>query len=68
MLVLSRRVGESTRLGKDIKVHVLGINGNQVRIGFEAPDEVTILRSELVGTAPKGNRNDDREIQHRSVR
>ena len=47
MLVLSRRAGQSLLLGNDIKVHVLQINGNQVRIGLEAPKTVNIVRSEL---------------------
>lgn len=48
MLLLTRRVGESLFIGNNIKVTVLGLNGNQVRIGIEAPDDVPILREELV--------------------
>lgn len=47
MLVLTRRVGESIRIGADIVVHIVNVEGNQIRIGVEAPKEVRILRSEL---------------------
>ena len=44
MLILSRRVGESLIIDQDVKVHVLGVSGNQIRIGIEAPKEVTVHR------------------------
>jgi carbon storage regulator len=47
MLVLSRRVGESVFVGKDIEVIVLGTRGSTVRIGFVAPPEVSIQRKEV---------------------
>lgn len=47
MLVLSRRLGETLIIGDDIKVTVLGITGNQVRIGIAAPKKVSVMRSEL---------------------
>jgi carbon storage regulator len=48
MLILTRKPGENVRIGDDIAVTVLGVKGNQVRIGIKAPDYVTILREELV--------------------
>ena len=48
MLVLSRRKGESVIINGDIKVTVLDINRSQIRIGIDAPDEVLILREELI--------------------
>tara|TARA_R110002096_G_scaffold315227_4_gene509461 strand:- start:942 stop:1106 length:165 start_codon:yes stop_codon:yes gene_type:complete len=48
MLCLSRRVGESIIIDGDIKVTVLRINSSQVKIGIAAPDDVLILREELV--------------------
>jgi len=48
MLVLTRRPDESIIIDGDIKLKILSINGNQVRLGFEAPDEVVILREELL--------------------
>lgn len=48
MLILTRRVGESVIIGNDTLVGVLGVKGNQVRIGVHAPDDVRILREELL--------------------
>lgn len=47
MLVLSRKTEESITIGGNIKVRVISIRGNTVRLGIEAPQEVSILRSEL---------------------
>jgi carbon storage regulator len=47
MLVLTRKPGEKTHIGSDITITVLEIRGNQIRIGIEAPEEVTVLRAEL---------------------
>lgn len=47
MLVLTRRIGETVIIQDNIKVKVLEINGNQVKLGFEAPSEVKIYREEI---------------------
>jgi carbon storage regulator len=47
ILVLTRRIGESIMIGDDIKVFVTGINGDQVRIGIEAPRGIVVDRSEI---------------------
>jgi carbon storage regulator len=47
MLVLSRRLGETLIIGDDVKIQILGINGNQVRIGIDAPKEVSVHREEV---------------------
>ena len=47
MLILTRRVGESVRIGNDIKISVLNVRKNQVRIGFEAPDDRPVYREEI---------------------
>jgi len=47
MLILSRRVGESLVIGDDVIVNVLGIKGNQVRIGVDAPRDVSVHREEI---------------------
>jgi carbon storage regulator len=47
MLVLTRKIGETIRIGDEIEVQILDIRGGQVRIGVKAPRTVTILRGEL---------------------
>ncbi|MFA5628337.1 MAG: carbon storage regulator CsrA [Thiohalomonadaceae bacterium] len=47
MLILTRRVGETLMIGEDVSVTVLGIKGNQVRIGVNAPKEVSVHREEI---------------------
>lgn len=53
MLVLSRRVGETLIIGKDVKVNVLGIRGNQVRIGIDAPQSIEVHREEVFNRIQK---------------
>lgn len=47
MLILTRRVGETLVIGDDVNVTVLGVRGNQVRIGVSAPKDVTVHREEI---------------------
>ena len=49
MLVLSRREGETILIGDGIKVTVLELHSNFVRLGIDAPDDINIVRDELVG-------------------
>ena len=47
MLILTRRVGETVMIGNDVTVTVLGVKGNQVRIGVNAPRDVAVHREEI---------------------
>ena len=47
MLILTRRVGESLIIGDDVNVTVLGVKGNQVRLGVNAPKDISVHREEI---------------------
>ncbi len=47
MLILTRRVGETIMVGDEVQVTVLGVKGNQIRIGIKAPEEIAVHREEI---------------------
>jgi len=47
MLILTRRVGETVMIGEDVTITVLGVKGNQVRVGINAPKSVAVHREEI---------------------
>jgi carbon storage regulator len=57
MLILTRRVGESVVIGEDVTVTVLGVKGNQVRIGINAPKTVAVHREEIFERIKSGGRS-----------
>ena len=60
MLILTRRVGESVVIGEDVTVTVLGVKGNQVRIGINAPKTVAVHREEIFERIKNGQGAADR--------
>ena len=60
MLILTRRVTESLMIGDDVTVTILGIKGNQVRVGVQAPKELAVHREEVYHRIrDEEGRNDD---------
>ena len=64
MLILTRRIGETLMVGDDITVTVLGVKGNQVRIGVNAPRDLAVHRQEVYERI----RSEDRRVANGSVR
>ena len=65
MLALSRKLGESIVIGKDIKVSILEIKGDQVKIGIDAPKNVTIYREEIFKQIEEENKE---AMKHNNVK
>ena len=57
MLILTRRVGETLMVGDEVTVTVLGVKGNQVRIGVNAPKDVSVHREEIYQRIQKEKEN-----------
>jgi carbon storage regulator len=67
MLILTRKIGETVRIGDDVTIRILGLRGGHVSLGFSAPSDVRILREEILrgsrtATAERraGSPSDDR--------
>lgn len=68
MLILTRRVGETVMIGDDVTVTVLGVKGNQVRIGVNAPREVAVHREEIFERIKREESGDDQGTPDASLR
>ena len=62
MLILTRRVGETVVIGEDIVVTVLGVKGNQVRIGVKAPRNVAVHREEIFERIKREDEEGDKPV------
>ena len=61
MLILTRRIGETLMVGDDVTITVLGVKGNQVRIGVNAPKDVAVHREEIYQRIQNEKAGDDPE-------
>lgn len=59
MLILTRRIGETLMVGDEVSVTVLGVKGNQVRLGVNAPKDVTVHREEIYQRIQSEQKPDD---------
>ncbi len=66
MLILTRRVGETLMIGDEVSVTVLGVKGNQVRIGVNAPKEVAVHREEIYARIRKEQEVDSAPLEVRA--
>ena len=62
MLILTRRMGETLRIGDDVSVTVMGLQGNQVRIGIQAPIWIAVHREEVFERIAEENRATDAAV------
>lgn len=67
MLILTRRVGESLTIGDNVKITLLGIKGNQVRIGIDAPREVEVHREEIYDKIKRETRKANSKTSNESI-
>ena len=62
MLILTRRVGVSLMIGDEVTITVLGVKGNQVRIGVKAPKEVAVHREEILNRIEEASAESEQKM------
>lgn len=67
MLILTRRVGETLMIGDDVTITVLGIKGHQVRLGINAPKEVSVHREEIYQRIQQEKQKQDHPAEQETV-
>ena len=64
MLILTRRLGETIVIGDNIKVTMLGVKGNQIRIGIEAPKDISVHREEIYNRIQESLSNQHKKTEN----
>ena len=59
MLILTRRIGEALMVGNDVSITVLGVKGNQVRLGIDAPKDIAVHREEIFNKIKDGESDEE---------
>jgi carbon storage regulator len=68
MLILTRRVGETVMIGNEVTVTVLGVKGNQVRVGVNAPKDVSVHREEIYERIKREEDDSEPRTQNSNVK
>ena len=66
MLILTRRIGETLNIGDDVKVTILGVKGNQIRIGIDAPIDTPVHREEIYQRIQRQNQA-EKNLSHSEI-
>lgn len=67
MLILTRRIGETLIIGDDVNITVLGVKGNQVRLGINAPKDVSVHREEIYLRIQQEKQGVDADVEEEEV-
>lgn len=68
MLILTRRVGETVMIGEEVSITILGVKGNQVRVGINAPKNVAVHREEIFDRIKSEDGSSDQDEAQQGMR